>query len=229
MAEEISNRTLAILLVVAIAISLGGTIVSLNRLAQVRSPFFTGLATGIGTASVNITSQASIIFNTSAIDFGNGWVNTTSGEDTCRMDAIETGNPESSSSIACVDDWADANSNWGALIIENDGNTNLTVEVETDGAFAEFLGVGGGFWFMANESEVGSCNASASLNSSTDDEWFEWPAGDDKTGICNYLDFNDNRDQMWLHLRVNISYLSQYIGTGTRTSNITATGTTAIP
>jgi hypothetical protein len=89
MAEEISNRTLAILLIIAIAISLGGTIVSLNRLAQVRVPVITGFASDQGTATVNITSQASLIFAVNSIDFGNGWVNSTAAN-TCEMTAVNS-------------------------------------------------------------------------------------------------------------------------------------------
>ena len=227
MAEEISNRTLAILLVVAIAISLGGTIVSLNRLANVQAPVITGFAgSDVGTATVNISSQASIKFNVSSVNFGNGWVNTSQGEDSCRMSA-EGDDEASSSSSACTDEWDD--DDWVALQIENDGNVNITVNVSTDGPASEFVGTGGGFWFRVNESKTGSCNSTNSLNASVDSQWTAWPASDKQERVCSYLDYNDARDTLWLHLQVNVSYLSQYVGTGARTANITAYGVTATP
>lgn len=231
MAEEISNRTLAILLVVAIAISLGGTIVSLNRLAGVGAPVVTGFATDDkGTASVNITSQASITFeiNNNSIDWGNGWVNS-SQSGTCQMTATSTqaGVDEGSESTACKGDWAGASQ--GALVIENNGNVNISVMVQVNATATEFLGTGGGFAFIVNESEVGACNATFSLNTTTSGDWFPWPAdADTDVPVCMLFDYNDAMDTLDLHLRVNISYQSDLVGQGTTIAEITATGS-AIP
>ena len=88
MADEISNKTLAFLLVVAIAISLGGTFVSMNRLNTLMNlPGVTGFATAnsTGTANVTITASASIRFAVNNLDFGIGAVNSSAGNTVCSL------------------------------------------------------------------------------------------------------------------------------------------------
>jgi len=72
MAKEISNKTLAVLLVGAIFVSLMGTFVSLNRLNQL-SPVglrgITGMQLATGKVNLSVTGQASFTTNTN-VDFG---------------------------------------------------------------------------------------------------------------------------------------------------------------
>ncbi|MBN2422997.1 hypothetical protein JXB41_07260 [Candidatus Woesearchaeota archaeon] len=87
--EDISNRTLATLLIAAIVISLGGTIISLNRLARISGAGalpLVGRATDGGMVNVTIMSSLSIYLSDDAIDFGTGWVNTSQG--TCFNDGV---------------------------------------------------------------------------------------------------------------------------------------------
>ncbi|NOZ80214.1 MAG: hypothetical protein GXP63_00960, partial [DPANN group archaeon] len=65
--EEISNRSLAVLLVVAIVVSIGGTFMSLSKLQQAPTTIYVnkGSPTGYaispnGTASVSITTTAEL-------------------------------------------------------------------------------------------------------------------------------------------------------------------------
>jgi hypothetical protein len=65
---DISNKTLGLLLVAAIVVSVGGTLVSLNKLETV-SP--TGLATSdTGVVTLSIDQYISIIVDDDSIDFG---------------------------------------------------------------------------------------------------------------------------------------------------------------
>lgn len=65
---DISNKTLGLLLVAAIVVSVGGTLVSLNKLETV-SP--TGLATSdTGVVTLSIDQYISIIVEDDSIDFG---------------------------------------------------------------------------------------------------------------------------------------------------------------
>jgi len=57
MAEDVSNKTLIALLVVAIFVSLGGTLLSLNKLGSVR--YLSGMATS-GTAEITIPTVVSL-------------------------------------------------------------------------------------------------------------------------------------------------------------------------
>ena len=234
MAEEISNRTLAILLIVVMAISLGGTIISLNRLTQIGFPIITGAAlTDTGTSTVNITSQASIIFHAgnNTVAFGNGWVNSTESSGVCVMSAINSS--DGTISTACkgqtASDWA---AGLSGFIIENNGNVNLSIQVESDKNSTEFLGVqtsgtnNMAFKFMAYNNETSSC---PQLNASCDNEWLEWPNAAGKTGICNGtaggLGYTDTVDSMVIDLNLSIDYRTNNTGNGTQTATITATGT----
>ena len=71
--KEISNKTLTILLIVAIAVALGGTFTSLSMLSRIKAPV-TGLATsGTGKVNLSITSATSIVVSGN-IDFGSGYM-----------------------------------------------------------------------------------------------------------------------------------------------------------
>jgi len=68
--DEISNKTLAILLIGAIVISLGGTLISLNRLARIRIPGITGFYGAAEEAEVrlDIESNVQVNFTTDTIN-----------------------------------------------------------------------------------------------------------------------------------------------------------------
>ena len=76
--KEISNKTLTILLVIAIAVSLGGAFTSLSRLAAISALPITGFATsGTGKVNLSITETTSVAISGN-IDFGSGYINSTS-------------------------------------------------------------------------------------------------------------------------------------------------------
>ena len=91
--DDLSNRTLALLLVVAIAVSLAGTWMSFVRLGQVvRVPLVTGLATGsdIATVDLTIASVVEVNWTDAAINWGTGSVD--GGKTACEIDSDgETG------------------------------------------------------------------------------------------------------------------------------------------
>lgn len=65
---ELSNKTLAVLLLAAMVVSLGGTILSLNRMNQVQ---YVGYATsGQGMVNLTIEQVVSITMDDALIDFG---------------------------------------------------------------------------------------------------------------------------------------------------------------
>ena len=129
-------------------------------------------------------------------------------------------------SSSCVSIGGGWDADEGALEIENDGNVNISVDINSNATGVEFLGTNGLFAFMVNESEANSCNFSNSLNDSCDDVWLEFPASDADTGVCEFLDFTDAKDTLFVHLKLNISKDSNLIGKVT-SATITATGTAA--
>jgi hypothetical protein len=145
--SEISNKSLAALLVLAIVISLGGTIVSLGKIKnmQFNVPFFgaTGFATtGQGNVTLNVTSISSIQFTDNTLNFGNGYI--TAGGDNCTMSVNESNSTtlvERSGTSNCDGDWATfAAGSETPLTIENNGNTFLNVTIQSDKDSSTFIG-----------------------------------------------------------------------------------------
>lgn len=133
---EVSNRTLATLLVVAILISLGGTFVSLNKLGR-GGVLFTGLATNhttdLGYVTFNLTNFLSIEMLDANIDFGVGTVsdsalNLTADSETgvCTNDDFVGG--------VCGDNAPDM------IVIKNDGSYDVNISLESDTNATGFLG-----------------------------------------------------------------------------------------
>jgi len=218
MADEISNKTLAILLIAAIAISLGGTIFSLNRLAfLMRAPSITGYVLApTGTATVTVSQTSSLRFSISALDFGTGSVNTTTTTNYCHMASGDAGG--SIDGVAqCVS--FNAAGTFKSLEIENDGNRNLTLVVKGSKAAAAFIGgTSPQFRFYVSNNETGSCAtplANETLN------WVDVNTTDMNICIGTGLDYLDGRDSMDIHLNISIPYNSL---TGAQSVTITATG-----
>ncbi len=137
---EISNKTLTILLIVAIVVSVIGTYVSFSRLKAA------GRAT-TGTVDLGILAAASINVVDTALDFGDCTPDATTG---CTADS-ETGG-------GCCTAGADY------LTIENDGNKNVSLDVKTDTLAAAFIGgTSPSFKFKTGQGEAGSCVGSTGL------------------------------------------------------------------
>jgi hypothetical protein len=129
---DISNRTLAIMMVVAILVSLGGLFMSLDRLSKLQvgaPPFITGLVTtGTGYANVSIAETLSIVLSDNNINFGTctfpggGATLVLESDWNCHGDAACASMNRTPSS-SCVDsDLAPSTIN-----ITNDGNVGVNV------------------------------------------------------------------------------------------------------
>ena len=136
MMEEISNKTLAVLLVCAIAVSLGGTLLTLNKVTD-RS--LTGLATSnqTGTASVQVESVTQITLVNNLVDFGGGYVNDSCSN--CTMISNATNNPS-----CCLDltgtGWTNPSSYNHGFLIRNDGNYNVSVRMNASTNATSLIG-----------------------------------------------------------------------------------------
>ena len=113
---DVSNKTLAILVGVAIVVSLIG----LLSVGRGGITYLTGMSgSGTGPVSVNLSSEVSILI-TSSIDFGNGRVNSTNPNATLDSDA----NTVVGGSWTPVQKY---------IKVENDGTVNISVNVSADG------------------------------------------------------------------------------------------------
>jgi hypothetical protein len=125
---EISNKTMALLILGAIIISLGGTYISLAKLNNF------GIITGkapvtTGTISLNIQEQVLINVTTTAMAFGNVYVNETS----CSLNSQEGGD----GTCPAATDGTSAN---GGLVVENIGNSGVNISMNPGKNGSEFLG-----------------------------------------------------------------------------------------
>ncbi|MFH1669085.1 MAG: hypothetical protein ABIA62_04105 [Candidatus Woesearchaeota archaeon] len=142
--DEISNKTLATLLVVAIVISLAGTFFAMRGVSQV-----TNIISGAvisGTANVNITETIEIDVTQFTVDFGAGTRNGTIESDIgCNLSTIDnvtySARPAGFTGVPpCWDN--STNYNPEAFVIENKGTTLVKVEINSSIA-DNFIGVGG--------------------------------------------------------------------------------------
>ena len=125
--EEISNKTLAILLIAAIVISLGGTLISLNRLARIRIPDITGFTIG-ATVGVNISETTEVNWTTSSIDWGTG---TVVGGKRCTLNSYAAPDAANCTSFSTDSD---------GLVLENIGNKNVSLNISCGTDADGFIG-----------------------------------------------------------------------------------------
>ena len=123
---ENTNKTLALLLVAAIVVSLGGTIISLQKLGQIS---VTGKATTSGTATVVVSQTYVVNLTDTSIHFGTGSL--TEGVADCRIYSNGTEIPTS----CWTGTAADSTLRW-----HNTGSTTMFVDIQSSATPANFVG-----------------------------------------------------------------------------------------
>ncbi len=129
--DEISNKTLATLLVVAIGISLAGTFFAMRGVSQVTNLISGAAPTTDGTARVNITELTEVTLTQLVVDFGEGSRNSTlTNDDDCNLSTEDDGTVPD-----CWDNTTDYNPT--EFLLENSGNNlvNLTINSSTADTF----------------------------------------------------------------------------------------------
>ena len=154
--EEVSNRTIAALLIVAMVISLSGTFLSLSKLNAVQSGSYTGFATNPnGTATLTLQNSTSIKFDVNLINWSTGYVNG-SATGACNL---TTGGPAGYANYIggpqCVNF---ANPRPGPLVLENDGNLNVNVTLQANASATAWVGSGAYVYIQGSANESSSCN-----------------------------------------------------------------------
>jgi len=128
--DEISNKTLAILLIGAIVISLGGTLISLNRLARIKMPMITGFYGAAEEAIVQLEIEGivQVKFTIDTIDWGSGYVNSTATF--CVLNSYDAAIGANCSSFT---------PQTAGLVLENVGNKNVTLNISMEKNAADFI------------------------------------------------------------------------------------------
>ncbi|MDP2924969.1 MAG: hypothetical protein Q8N99_01210 [Nanoarchaeota archaeon] len=166
----------------------------------------TGYApTDTGEINLTVETSANINFTTSNVNFGIGSV--TSGTN------------------ATIDTLGNViNGNWsattGGFILENIGNTNLSLAIKSDKTAGQFIGgTNPGFYYNMTEKEAGACpSQNISFGS-----WQNINTTGDGTLVCDRFLYEINKDSLKIDIRLVIPSDAY---TGNRSCYITATATT---
>ncbi len=188
---DLSNKALAVLLLIAITVSIGGTMMSISRLEST-APAVTGHAADNATGQVNFTIQNSfsIRFVNSVVPFGTGYVNSSSG---CQM-GTHVGPSADPDGCAGFNNTVNSSN----LTIENDGNIAANVSLNFTANATGFIGgTAPSFQYRVNQSaEPGSC--ATVMNGSSFQEVGTSTGTNETTvkgaKICNNLNYQDSTD-----------------------------------
>lgn len=223
MANEISNRTLAVLLMAAIATSLFGTFISLNKLNKIQPglPGITGMASSNGTVSLEVTSLASFTVATN-VNFGQIQPNTSG----YFIDTDSDNDWAGGSANHCSDWTLTGASACSGLEIENDGNEVINLSFRTTTTPASLIGgTDPLFQFLVrngNRSNSGDNGCTGTLGNTT---WTNITAAFDYP-ICNTstpntgFNFTSANDMVTLEFRLWIPADAPQAGTSTATITI---------
>lgn len=233
--NDVSNNTIMALLLVALLITVTGTVISTQKirgLAEAYTVLTTAAAASAsGESNITITSSTSITNNVANINFGAGSVNATCIS--CLMDSNDSNGINASGSYnrSCCVNFTNVTSGF---LLENTGNINISVNFTCGGSCtpAEFIGStvgessGNRFQFItapnsleAQAGETGVADTALSCfqnNSWTPQSYTNVTAAGQY--ICGNssvypLDSDNTRDAVVIHLRVNISGTTTGVGT----------------
>jgi len=205
--EDISNKTLAILLVFAMTISLGGTFISLNRLriSGTQAPGITGFGTGTGTANLSITQDSTISVISNIIDFGTGIINVSAG---CTNATI-------ASSHNATNRTADYDICWVSnattpdmvlfrdedIVIRNDGNVNVTLTMDSiKNDAATFIGgatVTPLYQYRTFGNETSACDTPQNAS------WYDVNTSA-TMAVCDKLKSDNSQDEVRVAIKIRI-------------------------
>lgn len=220
--DEISNKTLATLLVVAIVISLAGTFFAMRGVSQI-----TNIVTGhqslgeTGEAKVNITETTEITLTQTLVDFGVGYKNASysSGAATteCNLSTNDT-----DSDVNNTNCWiADSPYDPDPFVLENTGNNyvNITINSSTADNFLTGSATGGvkRYQWAGSDADEGYFNSPengcvGTLNAT----WNEFIGGGTKEMLCTNMSPFPGEDEF--HIDVNISIPTGILGA--KTTNV---------
>ena len=112
------HKILTGMLLIALVVSVVGTVITVDRLGAVRGVGLTGAAGGTG--DLNITQDITITLPDSAIDFGNGKVDPSAG-----FAVVDSRNSNTNTDGS----WANLSDN---ITIRNDGNVGVNITVQSN-------------------------------------------------------------------------------------------------
>ena len=147
------NNVLLVVAIVAVTLAMFNLVVTVNKLDDIER--MTGFATDMGTANLTIEGSASVNFTTDNINWGSGFVNESEVSATLNTEGTMTGT-----------DWTVVSS---GLVLENTGNTNVTLNFTSSKDAADFIGgTNPSFQWRVSDVESNSCVTGSLISSYTD-------------------------------------------------------------
>lgn len=200
---EISNKTLAVLVVLAIIISLWGV------LLMGKGPAVGRTTTAEGRANISVTNTTAISLVANNINFGTGRVN--GSYDYCEINT----STDEIDSTACIGFQAPAD----GFVVRNDGNNNVNLTLASNKAASGFLGgTSPEFNYKTADytGESGSCVNGDGLVAA-------YTALDTTTQIaCTNMTYDNSTDEVEVLLQLRVP---SDVVPGDKEANITFTGT----
>jgi hypothetical protein len=215
--DEISNKTIVILLIGAIIISLGGTIVSLNKISKIKTVSITGFAPGdrnqsAGNVSLTISDITWINFTVRSCNLGSGYVT----QNKCELNSSRYANVS-----ACSPSFSTSNVCDG-LQVKNIGNNNVTLNITWKNNSQFIQGSGAELWFKTvNGTIAGANNGCKAGQQNFDRKWNQVARAGQHNLTCSRFYFGSSENTMSMHLRVRIQ---QGAASGHKQNIITAIG-----
>ena len=215
--SEMTNRTIAVLLIFGIVFSLVATLVSLNRLSNIDRFGITGLVTNTTSGYVNasVTSRVAVNLTLAAVDFGTGYVGM--GCNNCTIDT----QGESNGAACC----ANFLTTQKGLVIENTGNTYLQIDVNFSKNASEFIGGTvsvAKFMMLVVQNDSASCHTLGATWSSGYANVPIYNTGESAGLVCNVLSPNAANDSIRLHINITIP---DNAPSGDKNASVWVTGT----
>jgi len=225
--KEVSNKVLVGLLVVAIVVSLVGTLVSLDKLGKVSMPLqtITGAVTDTGTATITIAGVAAIKVVDNAIDFGSGYVNAS-----CTA-AFLSSDGETLDTTNC---WLNSTGDVPAAVddhhtVENNGTVPINISAAlSDANASDFLcGTGGCPSTTTAQIEIktedGGSGDSGACDSGLVSTYTVLADDNSRTSVslCDRLGQQDSADLLEVNMNLTIPHDVDY---GAKTTTVTYTG-----
>jgi hypothetical protein len=223
--EDVSNKTVAILLMVALIISLGGALISLNRLTGARTIGITGLASGdknvtLGNLSVTVSDITWLNYTQRKCFMGSGYVL----RNKCELNSSGSTNGYNASS--CSTTFGSTNTCTLPLEIKNIGNNNVTLNITFKNNSAFLQPTSGELWFkMVNGTKdfnsQGCREAGTKTMQNFDRKWQQVFSAGQGNMTCQRFYYGFGANIVSIHLRIRIA---QGAPAGYKQNVITAQG-----
>jgi hypothetical protein len=220
---DVSNKTLALILVIATSISLLGTLITLDTLGS-GGGSLTGRATDdTATTNFSINSTVAVAFTVTNVEFGAGIVNAT-GDHNCTLNTTGAGMLAGGVNPTGGPDCIGFNATIPPLRIQNQGTQNVTLNLSFNATAAIFIGgTSPSFTFRALNNDTGACGnvSSGSGSINLNNAQTQISAANTNFSICNStaLDWRPTNRTLSIDLGIKIP---QDVQPGARRVTITA-------